>query len=173
MLTIDVDVKLDKKILDAIAAGLEEASKDEIQVGWFGGKIHPDYQEHLGGNGGPSTIAGVALMNEFGVEQSGLVPRRSFIRPTLDKQRNTIIRRLRLASVAVLTGKTKLKDTHLRGVGRDLQKAIKTAIFAGDFDGRRHNGPATIEHKGFDAPLIGKTGLMRTTVEYRKVIRKR
>lgn len=100
-----------------------------------------------------------AAANEFGTET---IPERSFLRSTVDDERETYVRELTKATGQIVDGEitqaeTTLKRLGLRAVG-DVQMKI--------VDLREPpNAPATIAAKKSSNPLID-TGNMRQSVEY-------
>lgn len=172
MITFESTVTLDTTIAKRIQEALQAAAKEAVQVGWFGGKPHPD-------NFNPesqSTIAGVAARNEFGVDpnpdsgETG-VPKRPFIRPvvqvrTIDDQ----VRFLKAGYRSVFRGKNTLKSNQQK-LGRFIIKELQSAIDNQTFHGKARNSKKTEMHKGFNKPLTGKTKLMRNTIKYRIVPR--
>jgi len=170
MIEFESTVTLDTTIAKTIQAALENAAKEALQVGWFGGKPHPD-------NFSPesqSTIAGVAARNEFGVDPSPDeigVPKRPFIRPvvqvrTIDDQ----VRFLKAGYRSIFRGKNTLKSNNQK-LGRHIVKELQSAIDNQTFHGKPRNSKRTEKHKGFNKPLTGKTKLMRNTIKYRIVPR--
>jgi len=168
MISFEATTTLNTDVAKRIQAALNKAVDDAVQVGWFGGKKHPDSFNKES----ESTIAGVAARNEFGEAQNRDagetgVPQRPFIRPvvqvrTVDEQ----IRFLRAGSRSLFTGKNTMRANKQK-LGRHIIKELQSAIDNQTFHGKAKNSRKTAAHKGHDRPLQGKTGLLRNTIKYR------
>lgn len=77
--------------MKAIQEGLESISKKQARSGWFESAKYPD----------GTSVALVAIANEYGHDST---PPRSFIRPTIEQQRNTWINLLKQGAQAVANG---------------------------------------------------------------------
>jgi len=168
MISFTATTTLNTDVAKRIQAALHRAVDDAVQVGWFGGRKHPDSFNKES----ESTIAGVVSRNEFG-EKSNLdagetgVPKRPFVRPvvqvrTVDDQ----IRFLKAGTRSIFTGKNTMRANQQK-LGRHIIKELQSAIDNQTFHGKKSNSPKTEAHKGHARPLQGKTGLIRNTIKYR------
>jgi len=84
MISFEATATIDTTVAKRIQAALQKAVDDAVQVGWFGGKKHPDSFNKES----ESTIEGVVSRNEFGENpnkdagETG-VPKRPFVRPVV------------------------------------------------------------------------------------------
>lgn len=168
MISFEATTTLNTDVAKRIQAALNKAVDDAVQVGWFGGKKHPDSFNKES----ESTIAGVVSRNEFGEQpnrdagETG-VPARPFVRPvTQVRTVNEQIRFLKAGTRSLFTGKNTMR-TNQQKIGRHIVKELKSAIDNQTFHGKARNSPKTEAHKGHARPLQGKTGLIRNTIKYR------
>lgn len=103
----------------------------------------------------PPTVLDVAIWNEFGLG----VPERSFLRETVDLNRESILERLQKELGAVIDG-TRSREDALARVGIFVEGLVKQRIADGIDP---PNSPVTIERKGSDKPLIDK-GQLRSSI---------
>tara|TARA_R110000824_G_scaffold30668_7_gene100628 strand:+ start:4136 stop:4621 length:486 start_codon:yes stop_codon:yes gene_type:complete len=106
----------------------------------------------------------IAAVNEFG-SSDGHVPERSYLRSTIDKNRQDYITQIVKILDAAYTGRTGSLSTLHRGLSRlgakaagDVQKTM-TALSS------PANAPSTVERKGADNPLID-TGRLRQSIDF-------
>lgn len=112
------------------------------------------------------TNAHLGSIHEFGavVQQAShqiIIPERSFIRSTVDKNNNykEVIRKLGLA---LITGKLTTIPDALKVLGEKITSDIKRSIEQGI---PPPNAPSTIRQKGSSKPLID-SGQMKNAVTY-------
>lgn len=126
----------------------------------------------MGRKGGVSVLVGVrgkegaeqvliAAVNEFG-SSDGRIPERSYLRSTVDENRDRYLKALEAASRA---GEAQGPGTLTRELGKvaqvavgDIQRKIR------DLD-TPPNAPSTIRKKGTDNPLID-TGRLRQSIDW-------
>ena len=110
-------------------------------------------------DGGSPDIADIAFWNEFGTDD-GHVPERSFLRSTMDENRDAYAR-LMTAAVKKVTKGAKTRNAY-RVVGRrivfDVQRKISHGVAP-------PNAPSTIAKKGSATPLLD-TGALRSAVDF-------
>lgn len=111
----DLSVKLERKSrMLEIQEGLESIAKKQARTGWFQSAKYPD--------GTPVSL--VAVANEYG---HGSTPPRSFVRPTIEQQRNTWINLLKQGAQAVANGEKTIEQVlelvGLKAAG-DIAKTI-------------------------------------------------
>jgi len=117
---------------------------------------------------GPLNLAGIAAVNEFGTRRAGpqnntVIPARSFIRSTMDENKQYFIQVTRGAIMKILTGADVIKQLNI--VGAVIARAIQQKIT----DIRTPpNAPSTIAAKGSSKPLID-TGRMRASIRHKVV----
>lgn len=129
----------------------KSSGRPNVRIGFLGGKVHQGEGESL-------TVAQIAAYNEFGTERT---PERSFIRSTLDENRQKYIEQTKnLYRRCVLQQLT--VGQALRLMGELIKADIQNKIVNGPFTA---NSPATIKRKGSSKPLID-TGQMRQSVTY-------
>lgn len=171
MIDVSITATLDTSKAEAIISAMLKEAETAIQVGWFNTKEHPD---KLKRNQDPSTVAGVAYRNEFGVPPNQLngefgVPARPFIRrvfqvSSVDMQARYIRNIMR----AAIMGKATANSNRNR-LGRALKKELQSAIDNGTHGGPSSNSDYIATRKGFDHPLKGRTGILRNSIQYKKV----
>lgn len=96
-------------------------------------------------------LGDIAHKNEYGIG----VPERSFMRVTIERNQNEYLRLNENLLSEIYQGNLSVNSS-MKKVGDEVKENMKSAIV--EFDTPR-NAPATIQKKGFDAPLI-HTGLM-------------
>lgn len=96
----------------------------------------------------------IAAVHEFG-SRDGKIPQRSFIRATIDRERELIRRMLGKAAVAVATGGNAYRAVGVVGekVKSEMVKTIDRSI------GLKPLADSTIEAKGSSRPLIDTSQL--------------
>ena len=108
----------------------------------------------------PPTVAEVAFWNEFGTS-SGHIPERSFLRATAMKNNKEYVAFEAKVVKGVLRGTHDLRQG-LNQVGAKARGDVQKAIF--EFKNPA-NAQATIQRKGFDAPLRD-TSLLAQTISW-------
>ena len=114
-------------------------------------------------------LAGIAAVNEFGTDRAGrgkniVIPERSFIRSTMDEEKNYFYRITKNALNNIVMGADIFKEFSI--IGLAISSAIKKKIT----DLREPpNAPSTIRRKGSSNPLID-TGRMRASVRHKVVL---
>lgn len=107
----------------------------------------------------PLTVLQVATWNEFG---TGEIPERSFLRDTLSIKKAEVeafaAKQIHLA----LTGKIAPDWAHDR-IGQEVQGMCQKRIADGIAPA---NAQSTIDKKGSDKPLVGRTGVLRASITY-------
>lgn len=149
--TVEKDMGFDKLVV-----GLEEAKGSHVDIGIFGGR-NPSGQSIL--------IYGLA--NEFGTKRAGVnndvvIPERSFLRSTVDDNRDDWLQAIEqgLMSIGLGTQSTKAVLTRL---GIEIRGAVSQKIR----DLRiPENADSTVERKGSSNPLVD-TGALRQAIEYK------
>lgn len=110
-------------------------------------------------DGGDPDIADVAFWNEFGTDD-GHVPERSFLRSTLDENRDKYAKLMSDAVRKVTRGAKTLNAYRL--VGRrivfDVQRKISSGVSP-------PNAPSTLARKRGTTPLVD-TGALRSAVDF-------
>jgi hypothetical protein len=146
---------------------LDEFNQLEIYAGFEAGL---DYYEQIemdtlemggynsGSNRAPVDVLTVALYNEYGTSN---MPSRPFIRQTLEKNSDYIIRFI-AAQVNDMYVRKKSVEEVVAAIGVLGVGLIQKEIISGGFDA---NAPSTIKKKGSSKPLID-TGRMRQSVHY-------
>ena len=109
---------------------------------------------------GKITLAGYAAVNEFGSED-GRVPERSFLRSTVDEERDTYEQALQRGLGKVIDG-TSTTERELGLVGARVSRDVKRKIRELK---EPANAPLTIERKGSANPLID-TGRLRQSITF-------
>jgi len=109
-------------------------------------------------SGAALTVAEVGAIHEFG---SGRIPKRSFIKGTIDQQRAQILRRMEIGGEGVLTGKLDQR-TAMELIGEYTVGRIKQRMANGISPA---NAPSTIARKGSSTPLVD-TGQLRNSITY-------
>lgn len=109
------------------------------------------------------TIGEVALINEFGSDD-GHVPRRSFIRGTVNGKMGLMASILNTAARAVVMAKQSA-DVALGHAGALVVNAIRETI---EHSIAPHNAKATVDKKGFDHPLI-ESGVLKEAISFQLV----
>jgi hypothetical protein len=111
------------------------------------------------GDGEVLTVADVASFHEFGTENA---PERSFIRATINEQRDDLKTLSKKLQAAILTGKMSAKQA-LGLMGEKMQAEMINKINEGiepELD------PKTIKRKGSSTPLID-TGQLKQSIRYK------
>lgn len=137
-----ISVRFEKKKLD-----LDKIKEGVVRTGFFEGSRYE----------GGKTVASVARYNEFGLG----VPRRSFMRPAVHRNRQMLIERLRNDYKKAIYHNTNTMDV-LEVFGQVVQGLIQNQIINTTYP---PNAPSTIKRKGFNAPLRD-TRLMLHSVRY-------
>ncbi len=130
--------------------------------GQAGSEVYP-------GEGQPLTLVDVATVHEFG-SANGVIPERSFLRSTLDRNGKKYAKRLREAIARAIEAAAKGGDWR-EAVDRDLSRLGVLAV--GDVQQTiRDSGPGwpalspvTIARKGSSKPLID-TGRLRQSIDH-------
>lgn len=91
------------------------------------------------------------------------IPERSFLRASHDEHAKDVFQQSEKALGLVLGGKMSL-DEYMDMVGRDYVGMVKDYIVELD---KPSNHPFTVENKGDDNPLIGKTSGLIESISYR------
>ena len=112
-------------------------------------------------------LASLAAVHEFGTDKAGpgrnmVIPERSFLRSTVDAQKEAIADRMEGAVVKVLDGSSDV-DRELGILGEMVAGAIKQAI-ADRTIGGPANAQATIDAKGSSTPLVDN-GRLRQSID--------
>lgn len=137
--------------LEALLKRVAEADLKQIKVGIVGPKASEPSSD------GRLTNAEVAVINEYGSDD-GVVPRRSFIRDTLEhEQRQKVAAHLTEMARSIVQG-TKSADAAADEAGSALAVLIAHKILSAE--GLRPNAPATEKFKGFNHPLLDTGGLV-------------
>lgn len=139
-----------KKIL----AEIEKAKNSFVKVGVFeNAQPYPD----------GTTVAEVAFWNEYGTQT---IPERSFIRSSVDENKNKWSRELEKDYKDILGGKNTVENV-LNKFGVKIQAAIQDKILTINYP---PNSPYTIAKKGFNNPLVDSKHLWRN-IAYEVVIK--
>ena len=93
-----------------------------------------------------------------------IIPERSFMRTTFDEYASKVAREGGELLAQVAAGEAGESYEALRAAGEALQRAIIDRVAGGNF---APNDPLTIAIKGHSRPLIGKTGVLETTLGIR------
>lgn len=91
------------------------------------------------------------------------IPERSFLRSSHDEHAKDVLEQSERALGLVLSGKMRLEE-YMDMVGRDYVGMVKDYIVELD---KPSNHPYTVEQKGDDNPLIGKTNGLIESISYR------
>lgn len=137
-----ISVRFEKKNID-----LDKIKEGVVRTGFFEGSRYE----------GGKTVASVARYNEFGLG----VPKRSFMRPAVHRNRQILVDRLRSEYKKALRNNTNTMDV-LEIFGQLVQGLIQNQIINTTYP---PNAPSTIKRKGFNAPLRD-TRLMLHSVRY-------
>ena len=146
------------KKLQQHAALLRRLDGRNTDLGWFENARYKTGQ----------SIAAVMMANEFGSagsETKAPTPARPLLRQTaavLDAKVPGYIERRK---AEILEG-TLSVDDYLKKLGEAMVATAMQTLSAGNFAG---NAESTIKQKGFDKPLVGVTGLLGQTINYRTV----
>lgn len=103
-------------------------------------------------------LGDIAEKNEFGIG----VPERSFMRRTIERNQDEYQDLTQHKLSDIYQGNLSVNSA-LKKIGAEVKENMKSAIV--EFDTPR-NAPATIQKKGFDAPLI-HTGRMLKEIDYK------
>ncbi len=106
------------------------------------------------------TLLEVAAIQEFGAP-SAHIPQRSFVRATVDNNRDAIRKLQSSLAKQIVKGKI-TKQVALERIGARVEGMIKKAIAAGI---EPANAPSTIARKGSSTPLIS-TGQLRSAISF-------
>ena len=139
-----------------LMARLMEQNSIDISIGILpDGETGDDGMYHAG-----TELAFIASINEFG-SSDGHVPERSFLRSTIDENRNKYLRLMTTATKQVMRGvSAKVAYSSVaRKVVRDVVRKIKNRIPPA-------NAAATIKKKKSDVPLVD-TGELYASISYR------
>lgn len=142
----------------ALTSSVGKLDASRVRVGVLGGdglKTHPTSK---------LPVWQIAAINEFGTQTASApiqIPERSFIRKTLNDLvwLRTVMAR---AAGRVVNGKS-TADGALNWLGQVIVRAIKNTIMKGV---PPSNAPDTVEWKGHDHTLIGKTGTMADAISH-------
>lgn len=146
----------------AIKRWLSGVKSADIEVGI----LEEDGAAVAPGESGGLTMAQVAHVNEYGSED-GHIPERSFLRATVEVNRDAYVSELTRAVDAAVMGKVPLEV----GFGRlGLRAEGDVKDFITDLQ-TPPNAPATIRRKGSSNPLID-TGHMRASIKHRIRVRR-
>jgi hypothetical protein len=113
----------------------------------------------------------IAATQEFGTDRAGkghniTIPQRSFLRSTLDEEKDTIRKRVDKAKVDVVTGKLS-KKKFLSRLGLWFENKVKAKILAGG-DPFIENAPSTVRAKrerGRTLPIpLNDVGRLRQSI---------
>jgi hypothetical protein len=104
----------------------------------------------------------VALINEFGGKHT---PERALFRITFKQNEKAISRMMNTGARDIVLGKTNIKAV-LSNIGEFLVQKIRNNIMKGMPPG---NAPSTIQHKGFDKPML-ETGQLYDNIQHREVM---
>ena len=137
-----ISVRFEKKNLD-----LDKIKEGVVRTGFFEGSQYE----------GGKTVASVARYNEFGLG----VPKRSFMRPAVHRNRQMLVERLRSEYKKALRNNTNTMDV-LEIFGQLVQGLIQNQIINTTYP---PNAPSTIKRKGVNSPLRD-TRLMLHSVRY-------
>lgn len=147
-------MKIDLSGEDALKKQLEEMAKEVKNMPNIkAGVPEGDYPD-----GTP--LRTVGFVNEFGSEVNH-IPERSFLRSTLNENKDEYVKMLGTALNMYLNSNMKLEDA-LGIVGLKLENDIKDKIR--DLD-TPPNAPETIARKKSDSPLVD-TGLLMSSIMY-------
>lgn len=144
-------VKDDDRQYRKIVKAVQEEKAGAVYIGIL--------EEESSGTGRGIGLAGIATVHEFGAVAKGtafgdiVIPQRSFVRSTMDEEREKIAQLSERLWKLVIDLKIS-KFEALSRMGIFIQAAIQKKI-ATIKDPR--NADATIAIKGFDNPLIGPT----------------
>lgn len=103
-------------------------------------------------------VALYAAANEFGTDK---IPSRPFIRQTVDKNQAKYLRMMERAGLRI--GPTLKPADALIPIANELRNDLITAIQTWQSP---PNAPATVDKKGYDAPLV-ETGQMQRAITWR------
>lgn len=110
--------------------------------------------------GGAASVVDIATVHEFGNEKRK-IPQRSFIRSTVDAERDAIARLMHREAADILTGKQTMPGA-LNRSGLMISGFVKKRIAAGIKPDLKE---ATIRRKGSSKPLID-SGQLRNAVTH-------
>lgn len=145
-------VKVIDKGFDKYKKAIEELNSNQIRVGMFA-KVG-------------DKVLTKAIVNEFGTTKAGknnniVIPERSFIRSTYNKQYKKVGKRFNQIFVSISKGNFNIIPK-LKLIGLEQETETKKTIT--DMK-TPENAPSTIAKKGSSNPLID-TGEMRSKVSY-------
>lgn len=142
--TVDID-KGAKRILQ----DFKEANRSHVTIG-----VHEDAGEYTEES---IPVSVVATTNEFG-SKDGRIPERSFMRSTIDENKNNLHENVKDLTWEILKRKLRVKNG-LDKLGFKIQELIKGKILKLTTP---PNAPSTVERKGSNNPLVDSRLLWRT-----------
>lgn len=123
-----------------------------VELGYFDNKKHLSSKR-------PITVRQVASFHEFGTSR---MPKRAFIRPALQQNRNKYVKIVGKQITPVLLGRQSVNGVWVL-VGKEAVNDIQNYIVAGNFTPLSHR---TAKRKGTRVPLI-ESGQMYDDVDYK------
>jgi len=150
--TVTVTEKRNPRIEKMLSDLLAKAKVRSVKVGYWVGENHEE-------DGTDLTV--VARANEYGTKR---IPQRSFLRSTVDEDREVINRFMENQLRAYTEGKNSLLGA-ITGIGVKVVGLVKSKIKKSK-SWAVPNSPVTIALKGSSTPLVD-TGEMRNKVDYR------
>lgn len=144
------------KGLKEILSRLSTAGKIAGGVGVFGAKAeetHP-LRDNI-------TVGEVAIINEYGSERAG-VPRRSYLKSTLDGNRDSIRAQMASGVHRIVEGQITPEQMY-HEVGAKIADAVKQTIAHGGISPQ--DAERTIKDKGHDLTLVN-TGTLENAIDH-------
>jgi len=132
----------------------------EVEIGYFHGE-----KMHISEDGDMMDLAEIAIENEFGTLTT---PERSFMRSTIDENKDKIINAIAKEENKAIDGKQTISKMLARIgliIRSMIQKKIKDAA-----NWATPNAPSTIAKKGAGKPPLTDTGQMARFIDFKKKV---